>query len=776
MIRANAITTLAIAANSIYGNAIISNTIDARMIRANAITAIAIAAEAVYANAIQSNAIDARMIRANAITALAIAADAVYANAIQAFAITAGKIAANAITAVTIDANAIYARNLTANSVTANAIAVNSIYANAIQAFAITSDKINANAITAGKIAANAIYANNISAFAITANAIQANAITAVHIGANVVTAAMIDSRGLAIRAADGTILFGSGAISSTVTVALPSGGTTTLGTIGTNSGIPPITFIGSYLDDAQANAAGATTNSVYKYSGESLGNGSRIKGSTYIKSSASLGGTFSLFVPVGASGTPGATGASGATGATGASGASGASGGSGASGTRGNLKVAKGVAFIRNWYDIYAELAITSDLGVALRVRDEVTLFASDNPSLFSETRFWTGTAWSSIAAFINGGLLVNGTISADKLVADSIDSAYIKAGAITAGKIGVGAITADKIQAGAITATKITQSDAVTASGKFGFGQGITIGGYPGIVGSETTSVNSHGLLAGSTVEKLALAVGCNYAGFFAEIPAAGFYRFRNGTYTDTSSNKFTMSQLASSVSSYYGVSYYDITGTYNTITRLDSPNQGAVQATYFSSSGTGLSSARLAFNSYAAYLDLGTIGPFTGSHDAFLEKNTSYEIGDIVVDYELVSKPTVNDSITIVKLSFESKQKSVVGVISNIDNTHKPTSVSKFDPDSNTSVILSQYQSIVDSNDIIIINSLGEGCINVCGENGDIEIGDYITTSSMPGKGMKQDDDLMRNYTIAKSRENVTFASPTEVKMIACTYHAG
>jgi hypothetical protein len=43
-------------------------------------------------------------------------------------------------------------------------------------------------------------------------------------------------------------------------------------------------------------------------------------------------------------------------------------------------------------------------------------------------------------------------------------------------------------------------------------------------------------------------------------------------------------------------------------------------------------------------------------------------------------------------------------------------------------------------------------------------------------MPGKGMKQDDDLMRNYTIAKSRENVTFASPTEVKMIACTYHAG
>ena len=58
----------------------------------------------------------------------------------------------------------------------------------------------------------------------------------------------------------------------------------------------------------------------------------------------------------------------------------------------------------------------------------------------------------------------------------------------------------------------------------------------------------------------------------------------------------------------------------------------------------------------------------------------------------------------------------------------------------------------------------------------ENGDIEIGDYITTSSIPGKGMKQSDDLMHNYTVAKARENVTFSSPTEVKQIACSYHCG
>ena len=83
---------------------------------------------------------------------------------------------------------------------------------------------------------------------------------------------------------------------------------------------------------------------------------------------------------------------------------------------------------------------------------------------------------------------------------------------------------------------------------------------------------------------------------------------------------------------------------------------------------------------------------------------------------------------------------------------------------------------YQTIVDNHKFVYVNSVGEGLINVCGENGDIEIGDYITTSSIPGKGMKQSDDLMHNYTVAKARENVTFSSPTEVKQIACSYHCG
>jgi len=45
-----------------------------------------------------------------------------------------------------------------------------------------------------------------------------------------------------------------------------------------------------------------------------------------------------------------------------------------------------------------------------------------------------------------------------------------------------------------------------------------------------------------------------------------------------------------------------------------------------------------------------------------------------------------------------------------------------------------------------------------------------------SSLAGKGMKQSDDIVRNYTVAKAREGVTFSSATEVKQVACIYMCG
>jgi hypothetical protein len=83
---------------------------------------------------------------------------------------------------------------------------------------------------------------------------------------------------------------------------------------------------------------------------------------------------------------------------------------------------------------------------------------------------------------------------------------------------------------------------------------------------------------------------------------------------------------------------------------------------------------------------------------------------------------------------------------------------------------------YYPIPAGQKVIHVNALGEGTINVCGEGGDIEIGDLIVTSSIPGKGMKQSDDFVRSVTVAKSRQVVTFSSSTEVKQVACIYLGG
>lgn len=74
-----------------------------------------------------------------------------------------------------------------------------------------------------------------------------------------------------------------------------------------------------------------------------------------------------------------------------------------------------------------------------------------------------------------------------------------------------------------------------------------------------------------------------------------------------------------------------------------------------------------------------------------------------------------------------------------------------------------------------DVHNIASLGDGVILVCSEGGNIEIGDYICSSNTPGHGMKQDDDILRNFTVAKATQSVDWSLETETtKLISCTYH--
>jgi len=189
----------------------------------------------------------------------------------------------------------------------------------------------------------------------------------------------------------------------------------------------------------------------------------------------------------------------------------------------------------------------------------------------------------------------------------------------------------------------------------------------------------------------------------------------------------------------------------------------------AGYFSNSNGG-KSINLATPSYAYLTGGGASGTFTGAHDSFVPNTTVLEQGDIVVTTTLASKKNFYDTSPIVDISSTAMDKRVYGIYAQkIDDYHAYPSL--LNPDGTIDLI---YMELLSTHYGIVTNALGEGQINVCGMNGNINIGDYICTSTIPGKGMKQNDDILHNYTVAKATEDVVFDYPEQVKMIACTYH--
>lgn len=180
------------------------------------------------------------------------------------------------------------------------------------------------------------------------------------------------------------------------------------------------------------------------------------------------------------------------------------------------------------------------------------------------------------------------------------------------------------------------------------------------------------------------------------------------------------------------------------------------------------------------------VGGTAPFTGCHDGLMLKGTTVVPGDIIVDTGvIVATSGVTDTITEVTPSTSANQKGAIGVFAAISTVtpyilQVPVIVPVWQHDEWVDTVEYElnpiYQPIVDTHDYIAINSVGEGQINVCAENGNFQIGDLIVCSSTPGKGMKQSDDIVRSTTVAKIRENVAFTSSTEVRLVSCIYMCG
>lgn len=166
-------------------------------------------------------------------------------------------------------------------------------------------------------------------------------------------------------------------------------------------------------------------------------------------------------------------------------------------------------------------------------------------------------------------------------------------------------------------------------------------------------------------------------------------------------------------------------------------------------------------------------GTTHSFTGGHFVLLEEDIN----------EYDSNVLNNDKF---------KEGLIISVIDteyiSINNTIMKTKLAKIEKDPTVVGILNQYiyneNLILPTN--ISINSIGEGAIWVTNINGNISIGDYIVSSIIPGYGQKQDDNILYNYTVAKSISNIDWENINDniyinnnnykKCLIGCIYYCG
>ena len=296
-----------------------------------------------------------------------------------------------------------------------------------------------------------------------------------------------------------------------------------------------------------------------------------------------------------------------------------------------------------------------------------------------------------------------------------------------------------------------------------------GVIINGNLLVTGTVSANVLNGGTISGVTINIGSGAFIVNSAG---AVTALSGVVGGVGYFTATSGS----SPGLTGTSSINQPSVYGYTASGNT-----NGNAHAVRGIHSQTGAGGLIGGATGLG-YDFYADgSGTnYGPFTGTHDAVTPNAAPIEPGEIVVDVACISRKGWSGTLFEVAPSSQPNQSGALGVVCAPGRALSQVALSVFvdriDEETGMPVMNANYDTYKDSYTALAVNAVGEGQMNVCGEGGNIEIGDLIVTSSIPGKGMKQSDDIVRGCTVAKAREAVTFDSPTQVKIVACIYMCG
>lgn len=391
-------------------------------------------------------------------------------------------------------------------------------------------------------------------------------------------------------------------------------------------------------------------------------------------------------------------------------------------------------------------------------------------------------------IAGQITSTQISDNAISSPKIAAGAITAGKLDVGAVQAGNIAAGAITADNIEANSITATKIA-SNAVTSDK-------IVAGAV------------SAGKLSVSTLSAISANLGSVTAGSISGITISGTTITGGTVRTNAGSSRVELSDASNAFIAYVGGSQAVLIGTASSTPRISatggsgpgtiyglaaggglttagvygqgsgtSSNSHGVRGSGGPSGGMGIVGLSTGGGGHAFFAENGGYAPFTGIHESFINKGDPAEIGDIVHSTGIVvATKGVDDALLEVASTDQVNKRGNYGVVAKRATFNPEDAIVALDIEDERRPYLSTHF------DRLAVNGLGEGLVAVCGRGGDIEVGDYITTSTLRGKGQRQNDsngdadDLLRRHTVAQATQAVTFDNPDEVKLIACVYRCG
>ena len=127
------------------------------------------------------------------------------------------------------------------------------------------------------------------------------------------------------------------------------------------------------------------------------------------------------------------------------------------------------------------------------------------------------------------------------------------------------------------------------------------------------------------------------------------------------------------------------------------------------------------------------------------------------DKFYNFDLTQSPCIQLSQPMIKLSKKSHDSSVLGVIVNCEEYNREYSNGAF------KTVYNQEDEI----NRVIVSLSGIGSMWVTDMNGLLENGDFLTTSIIPGYGMRQDNpNLCYNHTWAKITHNCNFEPEVKV----------